>query len=76
MDARLSIGRDEFNPRWDRHKELMNKLEQKLYYTTCGCLLSFANILLIDTRFNIVGIGFGITAAIFFIKALLIKADK
>jgi hypothetical protein len=48
-------------------------MNEKLYYTTLGFLLTFANILLIETRFNIVGIGFGFTAAYFFIKAIRVK---
>lgn len=53
-----------------------DKLKQKLEYTAIGCTFSLFNIGLINTRFNIVGIGFGFIAVIFFIKALLIKADK
>lgn len=51
----------------------MEKLEQKMYYTLCGCLLGLANIYLIETRFNIVGLGLGIVGAGMLIKALRIK---
>jgi hypothetical protein len=51
-------------------------MSQKMYYTTIGYCLTFANILLIETRFNIVGIFFGVVAAIAFIKALSIKQEK
>lgn len=52
------------------------KLKQKLEYTVVGSTLGLFNIALIDTRFNIVGLGFGILGAIILIKALLIRADK
>jgi len=48
-------------------------LNNKFYYTNLGFLFTFINILLVDTRFNIVGIGFGFTAAYFFIKAIRTK---
>jgi len=48
-------------------------MNDKFYYTTVGFLLTFANILLIETRFNIVGIGFGFLSIIFFIKAIRTK---
>jgi hypothetical protein len=51
-------------------------MSQKMYYTTIGYCLTFANILLIETRFNIVGLFFGIGAVIAFIKALSIKQGK
>jgi hypothetical protein len=54
----------------------MNKLQEKMYYSTCGFILTGANYLLIDTRFNLVGIGFGFVALYFFVKALRIKPDK
>jgi hypothetical protein len=44
-----------------------------MFLTTCGYLLTLANIMLIDTRFAIAGIGFGVVAAGFFIAALRIK---
>lgn len=49
------------------------KLQQKLEYTILGCTLGFANLALIETRFNIVGLWFGILGAIFLVKALLIR---
>jgi len=51
----------------------MNKLQEKLYYTTIGYGFTGANLLLIGTRFWIVGIGFGFVSAVFLIKALRIK---
>ena len=51
-------------------------MKQKMYYITCGYLLTFANLLLIGTRFNLVGLGFGLAAMGFFIKSLTIKQDK
>jgi hypothetical protein len=48
-------------------------MSQKLYYTTLGFLLSGLNIYLIDTRFTVVGIGFGIDVGILFIQALRTK---
>ena len=50
-------------------------MEKKLYYTMSGCLLSLINIVLIETRFNIAGIAFGVLGAIFLVKALLVKKD-
>ena len=38
-----------------------------------GYLLTIINFMLIDTRFTILGIGFGIAAAVCFIKSLYIK---
>jgi hypothetical protein len=52
------------------------KLEQKLFYTLVGSSFGLLNIYLINTRFNIVGLGFGILGAGLLIKALLIRADK
>ena len=51
-------------------------MSQKFYYITIGYSLSMVNILLIETRFNIVGIFFGVGAIIAFIKALSIKQGK
>lgn len=48
-------------------------MNDKFYYTSLGFLLTFANILLIETRFNIFGIGLGFAAAYFFIKAIRVK---
>jgi hypothetical protein len=48
-------------------------MKQKIYYITLGYLLTTINFILIGTRFNIVGLVFGLIAAICFIKALLIK---
>jgi len=51
-------------------------MSQKFYYITLGYCLSMINVLLIETRFNIVGLFFGIGAVIAFIKALRIKQEK
>ena len=48
-------------------------MKQKLYYITMGYLLTIINFMLIDTRFTILGIGFGIAAAVCFVKSLYIK---
>lgn len=48
-------------------------MEKKLNYTLIGCFFSLLNIALIETRFTIVGIGFGLVAVAFFIKALRIN---
>jgi hypothetical protein len=48
-------------------------MTSKLNYTMIGCIFSLANIYLIPTRFNIVGLGFGIVGAIFLIQAIRIK---
>lgn len=45
-------------------------MSQKLYYTTLALAFTGLNIYLLDTRFSIVGMGFGVVAAIFMIKAL------
>jgi hypothetical protein len=50
-------------------------MKQKFYYMTIGYCLSLTNILLIGTRFNIVGIFFGLLAIVAFIKALRIKQE-
>lgn len=51
----------------------MTKLQEKLYLTTIGYGFAGANFLLIDTRFWMVGVGFGVLGLVFFIKALRIK---
>jgi hypothetical protein len=51
-------------------RSLMN---DKMIYTTAGFALSFVNILLIETRFTIVGMFFGFVACGFFIKAIRTK---
>lgn len=51
------------------------KLVKKFELCILGGVLSMANILLIDTRFNIVGLGFGLAAIICYIKALRIKNE-
>jgi len=48
-------------------------MNQKLYYMTCGYILTFTNILLIGTRFNTVGILFGLAAMVFFVKSIMVK---
>lgn len=48
-------------------------MSQKMYYTTIGYLLTFVNILLIETKFNIVGLFFGVSAIFYFLKALSIR---
>ena len=50
-------------------------MKTKLYYITCGYIFLIGNILLLGTRFNLVGLGFGIVAGTFFIKSLLVKKD-
>jgi hypothetical protein len=49
------------------------KFKKKLELTFLGCLFTILNISLIETRFNIVGLGFGIVSLIFFFKAYRIK---
>jgi hypothetical protein len=48
-------------------------MQKKLEYTLTGCALSLLNIYLIPTRFNIVGICFGVIGAVFLVKAALIR---
>lgn len=52
-----------------------DKLKEKLEYTTTGFILCACNYLLIGTRFNTIGLLFGVLAAGFFIKALFIKEE-
>lgn len=52
----------------------MSNLKKKLELTFLGCIFSIFNILLIETRFNIVGLGFGLFALVLFIKALKIRS--
>jgi hypothetical protein len=52
----------------------MSNLKKKSELTILGLLFSIFNILLIDTRFNIVGLGFGIIAIVLLIKALRIRS--
>lgn len=51
----------------------MSNLRKKLDLTLVGVSFSILNILLIETRFNLVGIGFGIFGFILLIKALRIR---
>lgn len=51
----------------------MSNLKKKLELTFLGCIFSILNILLIETRFNIVGLGFGLVSLVLFIKALKIR---
>lgn len=51
----------------------MSKIRKKAELTLLGCLFSLFNILLIDTRFNIVGLFFGIVSFILLIQALRTK---
>jgi len=48
-------------------------MKQKLCYIMLGYFFTAINFALIETRFTLVGMGFGILAAIFFIKSLFIK---
>ena len=48
-------------------------MNKKLEFMIIGSTLSLLNIFLIETRFNIIGLIFGIIAVVFFIKAILIK---
>jgi hypothetical protein len=51
-------------------------MKEKLYYTTCGYLLLGCNLLLIDTRFNPIGLALGFVGAAFFLKAISIRKPK
>lgn len=55
---------------------MSDKLKKKLEYTTTGFILCACNYLLIGTRFNIIGLLFGVLSAGFFIKALTIREPK
>lgn len=50
-------------------------MKDKMTYTSIGFLFAFINSGLIGTRFNIMGIGFGLLACLFFIKALACKKN-
>jgi hypothetical protein len=52
---------------------MKDKLEQKMYYTLVGFILSFVNLLLIETRFNFFGVICALFGVMFFVKALRIK---
>jgi hypothetical protein len=47
-------------------------MKEKMEHTITGCFFSLLNIILIDTRFALVGLFFGLISIFFFIKALLI----
>jgi hypothetical protein len=55
------------------HPLSLIRSNMKLYYTTLGFLFTALNVYLIDTRFTIIGIGFGIAGGLFFIQALRTK---
>jgi hypothetical protein len=48
-------------------------MEDKLKFIFIGYTLTISNLLLIGTRLNALGIVFGLTGALFFIKAILIR---
>jgi len=48
-------------------------IKQKLELTVIGYLFTLLNVLMTVRGFPIVGIGFGITACVFFIRALRIR---
>ena len=48
-------------------------MQDKLKYILIGYTLTAVNLLLIGTRLNTLGIAFGLTGAIFFVKAILIR---
>ena len=52
------------------------KLSRKLELTGIGYFFTAANLFMTMQGFPIVGVGFGLVAVYFFIKALLIKPDK
>ena len=54
-----------------RHLKIM--IQKKLELTVIGYLFTLLNILMTVRGFPIVGIAFGFTACIFFIKALRIR---
>lgn len=55
---------------------MSDRLKLKMKYTLVGYLLCLMNLMLIQTKFNLIGIGFGFGAVVCFIKALSIKQDK
>lgn len=50
-------------------------MNQKMTLTTIGFFLTFLNLMLVDTKYNIIGLCFGIIAALFFIKAIRTKPN-
>lgn len=50
-------------------------MKDKMTYTGVGFIFSFINLGLIQTRFNFLGIIFGLVACFFFIKALKCKEN-
>ncbi len=48
-------------------------MKEKLNYTIVGLSFSMVNLLLIQTRFNLVGLFFGLISVYFLIKALRCK---
>ena len=50
-------------------------MKDKMTYTTIGFIFSFINLSLIQTKFNLIGVIFGLVACLFFIKALNCKKN-
>jgi len=48
-------------------------MNKKLEYTLTGYGLTSVNLILLGTKYNSIGLLFGIAAAVYFIKALRIK---
>lgn len=48
-------------------------MSKKLTYMTFGYVFAALNISLINSKFNIVGLFFGIVALVLFIRALIIR---
>jgi hypothetical protein len=55
------------------HHPSKEYMKEKMEHTITGCFFSLLNIVLIDTRFALVGLFFGLVSIFFFIKALLIS---
>lgn len=53
--------------------KMSDKLKQKLEYTLIGGAFSLLNCYAVLNGHTLFGIGFGITAAIFYVRALRIK---
>ena len=48
-------------------------MNQKLQYTLTGYGLTSVNLILLGTKYNSIGILFGLASVVFFVKALRIK---
>jgi hypothetical protein len=54
----------------------VSKFEEKMMYSLTGFALGFGNIIATSYGYPKIGIGFGVIALVYFIRALRIRPEK